>query len=171
MKLKRKLKKTTIGGGKQIVPWVERLSYFNQYFPELTLETEIAHIDNNFVSMRGVVKDETGKVIADGIAHKKINEPFSFQKCQSGALNRALFIMGIYDSGEDSIMDEDDAEQLNSVNKEVYTSMVNHLDVDYTVVESKLPKYEKQFSSTQISFLKQEINKRKSDKAVKQATK
>ena len=79
--------------------------------------------------------------------------------------------MGIYDSGEDSIMDEDDAEQLNSVNKEVYTSMVNHLDVDYTVVESKLPKYEKQFSSAQISYLKQEINRRKSDKAIKQANK
>ena len=171
MKLKRKLKKTTIGGGKQIVPWVERLSYFNQYFPKFTTETEITHIDNNFVSMRGIVKDEAGKVIADGIAHKKINEPFSFQKCQSGALNRALFIMGIYDSGEDSIMDEDDAEQLNSVNREVYNNMVNHLDVDHTAVESKLPKYERQFTSKQISYLKQEINKRKSNKAIKQANK
>ena len=83
MKLKRKLKKTMIGGGKQIVPWVERLSYFNQYFPKFTTETEIAHIDNNFVSMRGVVKDETGKVIADGIAHKKLMNLFHFKNAKA----------------------------------------------------------------------------------------
>ena len=31
-KLKRKLKTTKISGGKEIVPWVERLNYFNDYY-------------------------------------------------------------------------------------------------------------------------------------------
>lgn len=171
MKLKRKLKKITIAGKKEIVPWVERLSYFNQYFPKHTTKTEITHIDNTFVVMRGIVLDENDREISDGVAHKKVNEPFSFQKCQSGALNRALFIMGIHDSGEDSIMDEDDANDLNDMVNQKFTAMVDHLDIDYVMVESKLPTYSKQFTSAQMTFLKKEINKRKSAKAVKQASK
>ena len=171
MKLKRKLKKITIGGNKQIVPWVERLSYFNQYFPKHTTKTEVTHIDDSFVVMRGIVLDENDREIADGVAHKKVNEPFSFQKCQSGALNRALFIMGIHDSGEDSIMDEDDAQGLVDVNNQVFNAMLDHMDIDYTVVEAKLPSYKKQFSAQQIAVLQKEINKRKSAKAVKQASK
>lgn len=171
MKLKRKLKKITIGGNKQIVPWVERLSYFNQYFPKHTTKTEVTHIDDSFVVMRGIVLDENDREIADGVAHKKVNEPFSFQKCQSGALNRALFIMGIHDSGEDSIMDEDDAQGLVDVTNQVFNAMLDHMDIDYTVVEAKLPSYKKQFTAQQIAVLQKEINKRKSAKAVKQASK
>ena len=171
MKLKRKLKKITIGGNKQIVPWVERLSYFNQYFPKHTTKTEVTHIDDSFVVMRGIVLDENDREIADGVAHKKVNEPFSFQKCQSGALNRALFIMGIHDSGEDSIMDEDDAQGLVDVTNQVFNAMLDHMDIDHTVVEAKLPSYKKQFTAQQIAVLQKEINKRKSAKAVKQASK
>tara|TARA_R110002049_G_C8895341_1_gene541099 strand:+ start:98 stop:613 length:516 start_codon:yes stop_codon:yes gene_type:complete len=171
MKLKRKLKKITIAGKKEIVPWVERLSYFNQYFPKHTTRTEITHIDNTFVVMRGIVLDENDREISDGVAHKKVNEPFSFQKCQSGALNRALFIMGIHDSGEESIMDEDDAQSFLDVTNQTFNAMVDHLDVDYTIVEAKLPSYKKQFTTQQTALLQKEINKRKSAKAVKQASK
>lgn len=170
MKLKRKLKKITIGGNKQIVPWVERLSYFNQYFPEHTTKTEIVHIDDNLVVMRGYVLDKNDREIADGVAHKKVNEPFAFQKCQSGALNRALFIMGIHDSGEDSIMDEDDAQALNDMTSQTFNAMLDHLDIDYKVVEAKLPGYKKQFTTQQVALLQKEINKRKSARAVKQAS-
>ena len=64
-----------------------------------------------------------------------------FKKCQSGALNRALFILGIVDSGEESIMDEDEAKELQQVKVQdsmgVYESMVKHIPVDFTVVEQR----------------------------------
>lgn len=102
MKLKRKLK-TRIAGGREIVPWVERLNYFNDYFrPEgFTLESsELQLLNDEYVCIRGFVKNKTGIVVADGIAFKKLIEPFSVQKCQSGALNRALFVFGIVDTGK-----------------------------------------------------------------------
>ena len=171
MKLKRKLKKIKTGGNKEIVPWVERLSYFNQYFSDHTTETEVLHYNEHTIAMKGVVKSPEGNVIADGIAHKKISEPFSYQKCQSGALNRALFIFGIFESDEDSIMDEDDASELQKVSNDVYSAMVNHLDIDYSYVEERMPMYKKQFTTQQIANLQKEINKRKSEKAVQQASK
>ena len=68
-------------------------------------------------------------------------------------------------------MDEDDANDLNDMVNQKFTAMVDHLDIDYAMVESKLPSYSKQFTPAQMTFLKKEINKRKSAKAVKQASK
>jgi len=171
MKLKRKLKKTKISGGREIIPWIERLSYFNQYFPKHTTETEVVYVDNNIVAMRGIVKNEKGDIVSDGVAHKKVSEPFAFQKCQSGALNRALFIFGIYESFEDTIMDEDDAVQLEGVSNNTYNAMLDHLDVDYKYVEQQLPKYRKSFTTDQVTYLVEQIKQRKSAKAVAQASK
>ena len=79
--------------------------------------------------------------------------------------------MGIHDSGEESIMDEDDAQSFLDVTNQTFNAMVDHLDVDYTIVEAKLPSYKKQFTTQQTALLQKEINKRKSAKAVKQASK
>lgn len=176
-KLKRKLKKTTIGRGIQIVPWVERLNYFNDYFrvEGYSLETEIIEMNESIIVMRGVVNDPDGKTVADGVAHKKTSEPFSFQKCQSGALNRALFILGIVDSGEESIMDEDEAKELQQVKVQdsmgVYESMVKHIPVDFTVVEQRIPANKGILTSEQLKNLKSLINAEKSKRALEQATK
>jgi hypothetical protein len=176
-KLKRKLKKTSIGRGIEIVPWVERLNYFNDFFrvEGYSLNTEIIDMNDSIIVMRGVVYDPDRNPVADGVAHKKTSEPFSFQKCQSGALNRALFILGIVDSGEETIMDEDEAKELQQVKAQdsmtVYESMVNHIPVDYTVVEQRIPANKGTLTSEQLKNLKSLINAEKSKKAVKQASK
>mgnify|MGYP003137603311 CR=1 FL=1 len=168
MKLKRKLKKTRIAGGREIVPWVERLNYFNDYFrPEgFTLESsELQLLNDEYVCIRGFVKNKTGIVVADGIAFKKLIEPFSVQKCQSGALNRALFVFGIVDTGEETIMDENEAEELNRTTlsdiDQAYNNMKDYIKTDVQIVEKRLPKYKNQFSSLQISTLKKAINEEK----------
>jgi hypothetical protein len=176
-KLKRKLKKTTIGRGIQIVPWVERLNYFNDYFrvEGYSLNTEIIDMNDSIIVMKGIVLDPDKNPVADGVAHKKTNEPFSFQKCQSGALNRALFILGIVDSGEDTIMDEDEAKELQQVKQQdsinVYQNMVDHIPIDYTVVEKRIPANKGLLTSEQLKNLKSLINAEKSKKATKQAIK
>ncbi len=176
-KLKRKLKKTTIGAGKQIVPWVERLNYFNDYFrPEgYSTTTEIIDMNDSIIVMIGKVLNSDKEVVADGVAHKNIREPFSFQKCQSGALNRALFIFGINDSAEDTIMDEDEAKELQKVKSvgidAIFNDMLEHIKIDYSVVEQRLPAYKNQMSSDQISTLKKSINAQKSKVATSKATK
>ena len=176
-KLKRKLKNTSIGRGIEIVPWVERLNYFNDFFrvEGYSLNTEIIDMNDSIIVMRGVVHDPDGNPVADGVAHKRTSEPFSFQKCQSGALNRALFILGIVDSGEETIMDEDEAKELQQVKAQdsmtVYENMVNHIPVDYTVVEQRIPANKGILTSEQLKNLKSLINAEKSKKAVKQANK
>lgn len=176
-KLKRKLKKTSIGRGIEIVPWVERLNYFNDFFrvEGYSLNTEIIEMNDSIIVMRGVVNDPDGNPVADGVAHKRTSEPFSFQKCQSGALNRALFILGIVDSGEETIMDEDEAKELQQVKAQdsmtVYENMVKHIPVDYTVVEQRIPANKGILTSEQLKNLKSLINAEKSKKAVKQANK
>ena len=176
-KLKRKLKKTRIGTGKEIVPWVERLNYFNDYFrPEgYITQTEIQiSNDPSIIVMRGmVIKDDV--CVADGIAHKKISEPFAYQKCQSGALNRALFIFGIVESDEKTIMDEDEAKELQSVTErsiqDIYNDMLTYVNVDHKIVEERIPHYKNQFTSEQISELRKVINKKKSKIAITKAKK
>ena len=177
MKLKRKLKKTSIGRGVNIVPWIERLNYFNDYFRNegYTLQTEVIEMNDNIIVMIGKVFNAERIMVADGIAHKKANEPFSFQKCQSGALNRALFILGIVDSGEDSIMDEDEAKELQK-NKatngsDIYESMLAYVTVDYNAVEKRIPANKSLLTSDQIKELKTLINAEKSKKAIARAIK
>jgi len=177
MKLKRKLKKTSIGRGVNIVPWIERLNYFNDYFRTegYTLETDIIEMNDSFIVMTGKVYNSERILVADGVAHKRTTEPFSFQKCQSGALNRALFILGIVDSGEDSIMDEDEAKELQRVKassgSDVYQSMLAYVTVDYTAVEKRIPANKSLLTSEQIKELKTLINAEKSKKAITQASK
>ena len=176
-KLKRKLKKTKISGGKEIVPWTERLSYFNDYFRSegFYTQTEILDRNESLIMMRGSVLNTDGVIIADGIAHKRANEPFASQKCQSGALNRALFIFGIADGGEDTIMDEDEARELATIKdnskNEIFENMLAHISKDYTAVEKKLPAYKNQLSKEQMDLLKKQINVLKAKKAVAQASK
>ena len=176
-KLKRKLKTTTISGNKQIVPWVERLNYFNDYFRSegYTLQTNLIEMNDSIIVIQGIVINKDDKIVADGIAHKRTTEPFSFQKCQSGALNRALFILGIVNQDEDTIMDEDEAKELSNVkaqdSQSAYDNMLEYIDIDFKVVEQRLPSYKDQFTSEQVSTIKKKINAKKSSKAVAQASK
>lgn len=86
-----------------------------------------------------------------------------------------MFILGIVDSGEETIMDEDEAKELQQVKAQdsmtVYESMVNHIPVDYTVVEQRIPANKGTLTSEQLKNLKSLINAEKSKKAVKQASK
>ena len=176
-KLKRKLKKTRIGGGKEIVPWTERLSYFNDYYRTegFYTQTEIVELNESTIMMRGSVLNSEHIVVADGIAHKRANEPFASQKCQSGALNRALFIFGIADGGEDTIMDEYEAKELEQVQVEsgnkLFEDMLKHIDTDYVYVAKKLSSYKNQLTKEQIDLLRKTINSKKSQKAVRKASK
>ena len=68
-------------------------------FPNGAIETEIVSLENGVVTMRAIVKDEDGKIIATGFAYEKENSSFinktSFiENCETSAVGRALGMCG-----------------------------------------------------------------------------
>lgn len=81
-----------------------RVEFFREKFPQWSLETEypILDLDKGVCVCRAVVKDETGKVMADGYAHEWQSKPGSMvnktsyiENAQTSAVGRALGFIGI----------------------------------------------------------------------------
>jgi hypothetical protein len=81
-----------------------RVEFFREKFPQWSLETEypILDLDKGVCVCRAVVKDETGKVVADGYAHEWQSKPGSMvnktsyiENAQTSAVGRALGFIGI----------------------------------------------------------------------------
>lgn len=95
----QKLKTVDIKG-KDYVPVNERLKYFRQNHPLYTIETDIISLENGIVTIKAVIKDETGRVIATGHAQEKetssfINKTSYVENCETSAIGRALAVFGI----------------------------------------------------------------------------
>lgn len=86
--------------GKDYIMVVERLKKFRQDHPNYSLATEIVHIDQAWVVMKAVIKNEDGRELAHGTAFEKANSNFINQtsyieNCETSAWGRALGNLGI----------------------------------------------------------------------------
>ena len=86
--------------GKKYVEVNERIIYFRQHYKNWTLSTEFVELTENKCVMKAEVKNEDGRVIADGIAEEikgssHINKTSFIENCQTSAWGRALGNLGI----------------------------------------------------------------------------
>lgn len=86
--------------GKEYVMVNERIKAFRNNFKGFSLETEIIDITNESCTMRAVVRDETGRIIATGTACEEkqssyINKTSYIENCETSAWGRALGNLGI----------------------------------------------------------------------------
>lgn len=86
--------------GKDYVMVNERIKAFRNNFKGFSLETEIIDITSESCTMRAVVRDETGRIIATGTAQERkqssnINNTSHVENCETSAWGRALGNLGI----------------------------------------------------------------------------
>lgn len=86
--------------GKDYVMVNERIKAFRNNFKGFSLETEIIDITSESCTMRAVVRDETGRIIATGTAQEQkqssnINSTSYVENCETSAWGRALGNLGI----------------------------------------------------------------------------
>ena len=78
----------------------ERVKAFRKICPSGSITTEIISLENGVVTMRAIVSDENGNVIATGMAQEKesstfINKTSFIENCETSAVGRALGFAGI----------------------------------------------------------------------------
>lgn len=88
--------------GKDYVMVNERIKYFREKFPLWSLESEIVALDNEMCVVKAIIKDESGRVIANGIARELqadkesiVNKTSYVENCESSAWGRALANLAI----------------------------------------------------------------------------
>lgn len=88
--------------GKKYVMVKDRVKAFREsdYFSGWSLTTDILFMDENSVTIKATVADDTGRIIATGIANEvagsnNVNRTSHIENCESSALGRALGNLGI----------------------------------------------------------------------------
>lgn len=86
--------------GKEYAQVTERVRAFRSICPGGQITTDIVSLENGVVTMKAVVVDEDGKVIATGLAQEKetsgfINKTSFIENCETSAVGRALGFAGI----------------------------------------------------------------------------
>ena len=86
--------------GNEYVLVNQRIKAFREIWPNGSIQTEIISLDKGVVLMKAVVKDDTDRVLATGLAYEKENSSFinktSFiENCETSAVGRALGMCGL----------------------------------------------------------------------------
>jgi len=94
--------KTIIIKGKEYVVVNERIKYFRENYPLWSLESEIIQLTEIFCVIKAIIKDENGRVIANGLAREVKTDEQSFinktsyvENCETSAWGRALANLAI----------------------------------------------------------------------------
>jgi len=86
--------------GKQYVEVNERLRYFRENYKDWSLESEVIQKTENSVTIKASIKDDQGRVRANGLAEEIkgstfINKTSYVENCETSAWGRALANLGI----------------------------------------------------------------------------
>lgn len=86
--------------GKNYAMVPARVQAFRTMCPDGYIGTEIIDMHDGVVTMQATVKDETGKVLATGLAQEKetssyINKTSYIENCETSAVGRALGMLGL----------------------------------------------------------------------------
>lgn len=105
--------------GKNYVCVAARVAAFRQLCPEGSIQTSIVNMGDGVVTMQTTVSDETGRVLATGMAQEKeassyINKTSYIENCETSAVGRALGMLGI---GSDEQMASAE-EMVNALNNQ-----------------------------------------------------
>lgn len=77
-----------------------RVQAFRELCPDGLITTDIISLENGTVTMKATVSDETGKVVATGLAQEKegagfVNKTSYIENCETSAIGRAMAMLGI----------------------------------------------------------------------------
>lgn len=115
--------------GKDYVMVNERILEFRKNYPNYSLESEIVAFNDESITIKAIVKDETGRVVATGFANEDkatsiINKTSYVENCETSAWGRALGCLGIgidtsIASAEEveTAIKKQEAENVNATNK------------------------------------------------------
>lgn len=97
--LNKRIKKVDIKG-KNYAMVAARVQAFRELCPDGSIETDIVALGDGVVTMKATLRDETGRVIATGLAQEKesssfINKTSYIENCETSAVGRAIGMLGI----------------------------------------------------------------------------
>lgn len=86
--------------GKMYALVAQRIQAFRELCPEGLITTDILYLENGVVTMKASIYDESGKLLATGLAQEKeangyINKTSFIENCETSAVGRALAMLGI----------------------------------------------------------------------------
>ena len=166
--------KTTNIKGKQYVEVNERVKAFKSLseYKDMSLETEIVHLTDDSCVVRAIIKDQSGRTLATGMAQEdksssRINQTSYVENCETSAVGRALGFMGIgietsiatADEVDMAIKKQDTTTTQKSNTADTFKQSVDYLkaspdDKKGQVLEMILTKHGSKFTEKQREALK-----------------
>lgn len=127
--------------GKKYALVAERVQKFREMCPAGRISTAILDMANGYVTIQATICDETGSVLATGIAQEKegstnINKTSYVENCETSAVGRALGMLGI--GSEISMASAE--EVVNAINQQEFEDNLCN-EADLAVIEAMWKKH------------------------------
>lgn len=124
--------------GKEYATVASRVEIFRKHFPLYSITTELIADDEQRVVMKAEIKDENGRILADGYSEEirgegLINTTSAIENCQTSAIGRALAAFGLIGGEYASSFEVENAisqqNTSNSTNNTSKPSSINYKDL------------------------------------------